>query len=299
MIKFLYKKLICKLPYVREIKRQCDEWNVMLAFPPGHFYSPIFDKRSYVKQKDFKFSIKGIKFKHKEQKELMRIFNSYTEDFNFPIQKQAGFRYYSNNEFYTGYDALTLFCFLKHFQPKRIIEVGSGFSSALILDIIDSLKLNIEMKFIEPYPNRLLQLLKPNERNLLIEEKVQNIELKIFEKLEAEDFLIIDTSHVSKSFGDVNHIFFNILPVIKRGVHVHFHDIFYPFEYPDKWVFEENRSWNEIYLLRAFLMYNNTFEIEFFNHYLEQAFNSENNYFFDQVSKPEGNSVGSIWLKKS
>ena len=77
----------------------------------------------------------------------------------------------------------------------------------------------------------------------------------MFEKLEAGDVLFIDSSHVAKTGSDVNYLFFEVLPRLRRGVRVHVHDIFLPIEYPRDWVIDENRSWNEQYVLRALLMF--------------------------------------------
>ena len=48
---------------------------------------------------------------------------------------------------------------------------------------------------------------------------------------------------------------------------MHFHDVFWPFEYPEEWL-REGRAWNESYLVRAFLQFNSRFELLFFNSYL-------------------------------
>ncbi len=73
--------------------------------------------------------------------------------------------------------------------------------------------------------------------------------------------LFIDSTHVSKVGSDVNFLFFEVLPRLRPGVHVHVHDIAYPFEYPREWVLE-GRAWNEAYLLRAFLTGNPHWQID-------------------------------------
>src|SRR5690606_33895195 len=83
------------------------------------------------------------------------------------------------------------------------------------------------------------------------------------------DILFVDSSHVLKTGSDVNHLLFQILPILKKGVLVHFHDIFYPFEYPKEWILS-GRSWNEIYALRAFLTYNSNFKILLFSHFIHK-----------------------------
>jgi hypothetical protein len=97
------------------------------------------------------------------------------------------------------------------------------------------------------------------ERNTVTVARLQDVDQEIFARLKANDILFIDSSHVAKIGSDVNHLMSEILPILAPGVHIHFHDIFYPFEYPRQWV-EEGRAWNEAYLLEAFLSFNSEFE---------------------------------------
>jgi hypothetical protein len=129
----------------------------------------------------------------------------------------------------------------------------------------------IGLTFIEPNPERLFSIIKGNDKNStrIIEQDVQLILLKHFEVLDAGDILFVDSSHVVKTASDVNYIVFEVLPRLKRGVLIHFHDIFYPFEYPKDWVFD-GWNWNEDYFMRAFLMYNDEFKIRLFSDYLHK-----------------------------
>jgi hypothetical protein len=154
---------------------------------------------------------------------------------------------------------------------------------------------SIQCTFIEPYPERLNSLLKPNEKISLRQQPVQDIDLSLFEALEENDFLFIDSTHVSKTGSDVNFIFFEILPKLKKGVKIHFHDIFYPFEYPKQWVITEGRNWNEDYILRAFLSYNSEFRIIMFNTYLEHF---HEKWFAENMPLCLKNRGGSIWIEK-
>jgi hypothetical protein len=124
---------------------------------------------------------------------------------------------------------------------------------------------------------------------------VQALDPAVFARLQGGDFLFIDSTHVMKTGSDVCHELFNILPLLKPGVFIHFHDIFWPFEYGKKWVLEENRSWNEIYGLRAFLMYNRAFEIVFFNDYWAKNHRETVREDYPALLK---NGGGSIWLRK-
>ncbi len=93
----------------------------------------------------------------------------------------------------------------------------------------------------------------------------------------------------------MNYILFEIVPQIKPGVLIHFHDIFYPFEYPPAWIVDENRSWNETFLLRAFLQYNDTFEVVCFNNYAQRFFRNE---LTNQMPIFFQSLAGSLWLKR-
>ena len=187
---------------------------------------------------------------------------------------------------------------LRLHQPRRLIEVGSGYSSVCAVDTIDHfLDGNVQVTFIEPYPELLIILLGEERLvNCMINPVgVQQVDPELFQTLESGDFLFIDSTHVMKTGSDVCHELFNILPNLKPGVFIHFHDIFWPFEYSDNWVVEQNRSWNELYGLRAFLMYNDAFKVEFFNDFFVKNF-----YELIQEDYPTmlQNSGGSIWLRK-
>ena len=108
---------------------------------------------------------------------------------------------------------------IRHLKPKKIIEIGSGFSSALMLDVNDLyFDKKIHMTFIEPYPFLLKELLNKNDliENNLVEEKVQNLNVDMFKRLDAGDILFVDSSHVVKTGSDVHFIFFEILPILKK-----------------------------------------------------------------------------------
>ena len=108
---------------------------------------------------------------------------------------------------------------------------------------------------------------KDKQNCSIIEESIQDISLDIFSELKKNDILFVDSSHVCKTGSDLNEIFFKILPLLPEGIYVHFHDIWWPFEYPSEWLLDNKWSWNEAYFLRAFLQYNNSFEIAFYNDY--------------------------------
>jgi len=304
LIKKNYKKLVMKLPHVRDMKVELTSFHNALPFPPEHFHSPLNawnelkkKKRKYIFNKERK--LEGIKLNLDKQIVLLEEFKKYYTELPFQENKTVKLRFYYDNEFYPYSDAVFLFCVLRHFQPKQIVEVGSGFSSALILDT-NSLFFSesIDLTFVEPFPNRLKSLINANDKINLIEEHVQDVDSSIFTRLTENDILLIDSSHVVKTDHDLNYLIFEILPKLKNGVLIHFHDIFYPFEYPQSWILKERISWNEIYFLRAFLMYNNSFKIKLFNSYLERK---RKDWFLENMPlclKQTKTFSGSLWLEK-
>lgn len=204
-------------------------------------------------------------------------------------------RYRYNNPGLSPGDAIGLHCMLRILSPKRVLEVGSGYTSAVMLDTNEFyLNNQVKLKFIEPYPSLLKSLLKPSDEIELLPMRLQDVSLNTFEELEEGDILFIDSTHVSKIGSDVNYLFFDILPRLKRGVYIHLHDIFYPFEYPKEWIFS-GRIWNELYLLRAFLQNNNDYKILFFQNMMEKKHMDK---FLEKWPLDIPVYGGSIWLKK-
>jgi hypothetical protein len=271
-------------------------------FPAGHFYSPIPSADEIRRDAPVIFAdhprvLPGIALDDAGQLALLRSFIAYYDEMSFTASPQDGLRYFYDNDAYSYCDAILLHCMIRHLEPKRIIEVGSGYSSCMTLDTNDlHFDGGIETTFIEPYPELLEGLLGEGDRDhvRIIPSRLQDVDVSEFDRLEAGDIFFVDSTHVSKVGSDVNRIVFEILPRLAPGVHVHVHDIFHPFEYPRAWI-EEGRAWNEIYLLRAFLQYNSAFEIVLMNTYMEE-FHAD--FFSEHMPLCLENPGGSIWLRR-
>lgn len=277
--------------------------NLYLKFaPPGHYYSTIPSLEELQAEQDHIFSteyrpIPGVQIPEKRMLDYLDLFSSSYADFPFTDQKTNGLRFYMENGVYAWGEAVILYSLMRHLKPRRIIEVGSGFSSALILDVNERfLNSSVQCTFIDPYPDRLMKLLLLGdaERVTIIPKRLQDVDIDIFQSLEANDIVFFDSTHISKCDSDVNHIIFDVLPRLNSGVFIHFHDVFYPFEYPKRWLIEVGAAWNENYLLRAFLQYNNAFEIEFFNDYVNRFCNSSVHQAFDDTRW----LGSSLWIRK-
>lgn len=303
----LLKSAIKKLPiihdWVAERDKLASELVTLKRFaPPGHFSSPIpsLDEVRRDESRIFESvprDIIGVELHESEQLTLLDEIAHFYTDIPFQSHKVEGLRYYFENPAYSYSDAIILYGMIRYLKPQRIIEVGSGFSSCVTLDT-NELFFNgsISTTFIEPYPHLLMSLVKENdkERIRMLPSRLQDVDASEFEALRANDILFIDSTHVSKINSDVNRIFFEILPRLSPGVHIHFHDISYPFEYPKEWVYE-GRAWNEAYMLRTFLQYNTAFRIVLMNTFMERYHES---FFQERMPLCLKNIGGSIWIRK-
>jgi len=297
-----YREKIGQWPAVQYIMHAWRRRLYGTRFPPGHYYAAIPSIAEIERDAARIFAasapeIPAIDLCPRQQLELLAAFTPFYAQMPRHAHKTPGFRYYHDNLFFGPCDALTLFCLIRHLQPRQIIEVGSGFSSALMLDTIEHfLPGRVACTFIDPYPDRLLSLLTPQDaaHTTLRRQKVQDVPLDLFRSLSANDILFIDSSHTVKTGSDVNYLIFQVLPVLASGVVIHFHDVWFPFEYPHQWI-REGIFWNEAYLLRAFLQYNAQFQILLFNDYLVRFHNPLLAQLFPLAPPWTG---GSLWIRK-
>ncbi len=215
-----------------------------------------------------------------------------------PLEKTKKLEfYYHNNNFESG-DAEFLYNIIRHFKPKTIIEIGSGFSTLMALKAVEKnkeSKIDCKIFCIEPFEKKWL-----NKLNVSLErELVENIDLAYFDVLEKNDILFIDSSHIIRPQGDVLFIYLHILPRLKPGVIIHIHDIFTPKDYLDEWFLKEVRFWNEQYLLEAFLLYNNKFKIigalNYLKHHHPEQLAAKCPIFAKEFAVRE---PGSFWMVK-
>jgi len=247
------------------------------------------EKELFDRNKD----VLDIDFHVDRQFEIMAKMN----DFELPAWPQerednSRYRYYYKNRMFGKGSADALYYMLRIIEPATVIEVGSGFSTAVMLDTNEyCFKNSMKLYSIEPRADRLKALLKPADNLEIYEKDLQEVPLEFFGMLSENDILFIDSSHVSKMNSDVNYLFFEILPRLKKGVYIHFHDMMYPFIYPEDWIYE-GRAYNEMYILRAFLMNNKEYSIQLFGDMLHYKQNGR------IPEKLQGCGRGSLWIKK-
>jgi predicted O-methyltransferase YrrM len=279
------------------------QFNASLGFPPGHFYSPVIDVddphvvRSVRDPQPIRDSA-GIQMDQPGMEALCERLARHLPLFPFTRESQAGFRFFFDNPAFGAHDAAVLFAMLLEYRPRKVVEVGSGYSSCLMLDTSERfLDGKLQLALIDPTLKEIrARVPLGNARGVeMIPVKVQDAPISVFESLQENDILFLDSSHVAKCGSDVNYYLFEILPFLAPGVLIHIHDILYPFEYPEQWVLEGKRSWNEAYAVRAFLQYNSEFTILYWTSFATQVF-PEKLWALMPIAKE--NPGGSLWLRK-
>jgi len=279
-----------------------DGGGIPLLFPIGHFYSPIANTSDIRARQDKIWaetdSMPGIDLRVEAQVALVRELAPYTAGIDWPIeQPNDPTRYFYNNDQFPMPDAEFLYAALQHFRPKKLIEVGSGFSSLVTAEVNRRYFGNtIEFSCIEPYPRQFL-LNGVEGITQLVRQKVEDVELEFFDRLNAGDILFIDSSHVSKVGSDVNYLFFEVLPRLRPGVIVHIHDIFLPDEYPKNWMIDQGRNWNEQYVTRAFLQFNEHWEVVWSSHFMGTREPAVMAALFPHMPERIGHG-SSLWLRR-
>ncbi|QNF93469.1 class I SAM-dependent methyltransferase [Janibacter sp. YB324] len=220
---------------------------------PGHYYSPV------TSQSDRERAIAwrslppvGVDVDEDGQRALMRDIG--------PLMAELPEDRWQTNGMYGRVDAAVLHAMLRHHRPRRLLEIGSGYSTAVALDVADRYLPDLDITCVEPNPERLRSRLRARDDVEVIERPVQDAPAEIFDRLSAGDFLFIDSTHVLKSGSDVAWLYLHVLPTLPPGIHVHVHDVHWPFEYPEPWL-REGRDWTETYLLRAFLTHNDVWQV--------------------------------------
>ncbi|PYM05032.1 MAG: hypothetical protein DMD82_12540 [Candidatus Rokuibacteriota bacterium] len=222
------------------------------AFHPRHLRQPLDRPRN----------LPGVDLDPAGQLALLESFRGEAELLEFPLRPPAPHEFgYLNRSFGPG-DAEYLYLAIRHFRPRRIIEIGSGNSTLMARNAICRNQAEVpdyvcEHTCIEPYEMPWLESVGVH----VIRRRVEDLDLAIFCELQANDVLFIDSSHVVRPQGDVLREYLEILPALRAGVLIHVHDIYTPRDYPERRLLAEVRFWNEQYLLEALLSGNRGFRV--------------------------------------
>lgn len=223
------------------------------------FYSPIPDLSSLNADTwERRSELAGVAVDLERQLELLVELEPYFREFDPPAREAPPHQYYGENPSYGRGDADLLHAMTRHYRPRRIVELGSGFSTLVLAQAVRD-NGDGELHVFDPYPG----IAGPDTPGVTRFQTIaaQDVPLSTFQALAGGDFLVVDTTHAVKIGGDVNRIILDILPRLAPGVMVHFHDIFLPYEYPREWLERYGLYWTEQYLVQAFLALNPAYEV--------------------------------------
>jgi predicted O-methyltransferase YrrM len=272
------------------------------------YYSPltsVSELKSTFERWNRPSTLKGVTYDLGQmKKDLSDLLSKYLDEFSaIPPYKQL--RQVGFGPGYTAVDALTLYMMVRHIKPKRYVEVGSGLSTYYCsLAAARNAKEGhpVAITCIEPNPfDKLYEI--PGIR--VIAKQVQDIELSLFQELQRDDILFIDSTHVLKIDGDVPFLYLEVLPTLNVGVVIHIHDVPFPYNIPyppQLWVFGQRwpMLWNEAMLVQAFLCFNSDFRIvmstPLIRHMNEDLLTSRIPFYESIYQNP--NTFSSLWLRR-
>lgn len=270
---------------------------------PIHFYQPIPDINDLEERKvwDKVSNLTGIDFNDNVFLETLSSLQPWAGECKWseePTDNKDEF--YINNTCFSYGCASILYTMIRKHRPRRIIEIGSGHSSKIIRQAVE--KNRIDGKDCESYTiiDPYSEIEARSDKENILKERVECTDVNLFKELEQNDILFIDSSHVCRIGGDVNFEILEILPSLKKGVLVHFHDIDLPYEYSK--VYATNPSfrmfWTESYLLQAFLSMNNNYKVILPMRYVQTRYKKEFNDVFLHGKNVDFWSSGSFWIQR-
>ncbi len=242
---------------------------------PVHFYEPIPDTSQF-REDIFSWNSElcGVDMNVEGQIRLLDEFASaYKEEYDSFPSEPTGSKdeFYHGNMLFETVDAEVLYCVVRQFRPRRIIEIGSGFSTRVTATAIRKNReldsgYHCELTCVEPNPRPEIQQ-GLNGQVRLVESRAQDLPVDFYTVLDEGDILFIDSSHVITLGNDVWFEYLEVLPRLKKGVIVHVHDILLPRLYVEHWA-RMKMFWDEQFLLQAFLAFNGSFEVMWAGNYM-------------------------------
>lgn len=257
------------------LKRQLKEgykWGLRKAFVlgqrvgldilPRHFYSSIPDLRQLQTTADWRKPMSMIGVAGTDLQQQL----AFAREIRSPLENRLPGDIWpraadaSGEPGYGVTEADCLYCFVAAKQPRRIVQIGCGTSTAVILRAAAESGYSPELVCIEPYPSDYLRRMSAAKKIELVPEKAQAVPLERITGLTEGDLLFVDSTHTVKVGSEVNRIVLELLPRLASGVYVHFHDIHFPYDYPRR-LLETMFFATESTLLHAFLIGNQRYTI--------------------------------------
>ena len=247
------------------VRQRMEDNGVMLI--PANFYSTVPLLR------DLDSTFEGVEgsrhplyhriFDHAVVARYLQAMDGFADEFDPPVagDEAACTEYFWGNSQFSHGDAMAYYCLVRLLRPRRIVEIGSGFST-LVADAAMRRNGFGEIVCIEPYPRPFLPQIKSVRE--VVAKPIQVITPEAFAELLAPaDILFIDSTHTVKIGSDCLYIYLVLMPSITQALTVHSHDIFLPFGMPIAWSRDLQLHWTEQYLLYAYLLGNSGARVVF------------------------------------
>jgi hypothetical protein len=231
---------------------------------PRHFYSEIPDIRQLKLDTNWRapYDMQGIRSAPGQQMEFVRDCTvRYQSQLAERCVHQSALEMNGSDEGYGEIEADFLYCFVRRHRPATIIQIGCGVSTAVCLLASRDEGYKPHIICIEPYPTQFIQNMNRTGEIELVREKAQDLDVDFFRRLNSGDFFFVDSSHTLGPGGEVSRIILSILPRIQTGAYIHFHDIWFPYDYCPHVLSSDLFFLHETPLLYAFLCMNDRYEI--------------------------------------
>jgi predicted O-methyltransferase YrrM len=264
-----------------------------------HYYEPLFNPKYLTKPLSDIRSFPLLDLNIREQLSILEKFQYMDELAKLPLEKTIESEYYYHNKSFGPGDAEFLYSVIRFYKPKRIVEIGCGNSTRMVLKALEWNRREDEMyecahTCVEPYEASWLE----GAGIRVIRDRVEHVDKRLFAELDAQDVLFIDSSHVIKPQGDVLFECLEVLPLLNAGVFVHFHDIYTPRDYPDTCIIDNVRFWNEQYLLEAMLSGRSQFRIIGALNHLKHSYFADLSRAMPVLENEPYREPASLWIVK-
>lgn len=241
----------------------------------------------------------GIRLDPAEQLKFLRAeLSPFLSEFDPPLRPPPDDGFHVWNGYYQSVDAEVLYAMIRYLRPRRILEVGSGYSTLVTAAAcVRNAAEGTPAEFTAVDPSPRVAVSHPGLTRLETS-RAEQMPLERFVALEERDVLFVDSSHVVKLGGDVNFLVLDVLPRLQPGVVVHFHDVFWPYEYPRAWYLRGTYA-TEQYLLQAFLIGNRDYEVLFAAHAVARAHRAELEDVIPSLRERPDHYPAALWLRRS
>jgi len=185
-----------------------------------------------------------------------------------------------------GLDGSSAYAFVRELKPATIIEIGSGHSTRFMAQAIADGGLDTKLISVDPQPRRRIDRLCHE----VCRTTIDGFPIGSFGRLQKNDILFFDGSHIAMPGSDVDTLVNRVLPTLAPGVWVHIHDIFLPHGYPEVWGW---RNYNEQTAVAALLAGGDRFRVRFASAYVRRHMAGELEGF---PTPPPQSFETSLWL---